>query len=126
MGIDCIEIAVRQWFYDSFHHEGADDNPYNEPDDLLNHADCNFVLKGEACLKLISYDNTIRSQRVAYIALIISLGMFLLKGCEVKASKPFTPVHDTLTVRDTIIKHDTVPYKPPQKHSEGKTKSKKF
>lgn len=52
---DCIELAVKQWFYDSFHHRGADDNEYKTIEDLDNHLDCNFILKGESCLKLISY-----------------------------------------------------------------------
>src|SRR6266496_2104360 len=69
---DCIELSVKQWFYDSFHHIGADDNPYITIRDLENHLDCNFILKGESCLKLIGYQTSKNSWRNGIIAIIIS------------------------------------------------------
>lgn len=70
---DCIELAVKQWFYDSFHHIGADDNPYSNINDLNNHLDCNFILKGESCLKLLSYETSRNSWRNGLIAIGLSL-----------------------------------------------------
>ncbi len=75
---DCIEIAIKTWFTDSFWHRGSDDNKYNGYDDLENHLDCNFILKGESCLKLLSYHNSMRSlaaSRIARIIAIISIGI---------------------------------------------------
>jgi hypothetical protein len=75
---DCIELAVKQWFYDSFHHRGADDNQYKTIEDLDNHLDCNYNLKGESCLKLISYRASWFSMMTARFALAISFGAFIV------------------------------------------------
>jgi hypothetical protein len=66
---DCINLAVRQWFYDSFCHQGLEDNQYNSILDLNNHLDCNFILKGDVSLRLIEYDTSKRSNFVAMISL---------------------------------------------------------
>lgn len=68
---DCIELAVKQWFYDSFHHISADKEVKNAHD-VDNHLDCNFILKGESCLKLISYKTSRFSFRNGLIAISIS------------------------------------------------------
>jgi len=70
---DCVELAVKQWFYDSFHHRGADDNPLLDVRDLDRHLDCKFILKGESCLKLLSYQTSRNSVRVGVIAALISM-----------------------------------------------------
>jgi hypothetical protein len=70
---DCIELAVKQWFYDSFHHTGADDNPFLSVKDLDNHLHCSFILKGESCLKLLDYQTSSNGVRVGFIALFISV-----------------------------------------------------
>lgn len=70
---DCIDLAVRQWFCDSFCHQGQEDNPYNSILDLNNHLDCNFILKGDASLRLIEYDTSKRSKWVAIISLGVAL-----------------------------------------------------
>jgi len=70
---DCIELSVKQWFYDSFNHTGADDNPYTSVKDLENHLDCSFILKGESCLKLLSYETSRNSWRNGIAAITLSL-----------------------------------------------------
>lgn len=70
---DCIELAVKQWFCDSFCHQGQEDNPYNSILDLDNHLDCNFILKGDASLRLIEYDTSKRSKWVTIISLGVAL-----------------------------------------------------
>ena len=54
---NCIELAVKQWFYDSFHHKGEEGQKItiNQLDD---HLDCQFVMNGDACLKLISFETS--------------------------------------------------------------------
>jgi hypothetical protein len=70
---DCIELAVKQWFYDSFYHRGKEDNPYNCVEDLEKHLDCSFILKGDSCLRLIEYDKAHKSNLAGWISLILSL-----------------------------------------------------
>lgn len=70
---DCIDLAVRQWFCDSFCHQGQEDNPYNSILDLDNHLDCSFILKGDSSLRLIEYDTSKRSKWVAIISLCVAL-----------------------------------------------------
>jgi len=88
---DCIELAVKQWFYDSFHHRGADDNEYKTIDNLDNHLDCNFILKGESCLKLISFRASWFSMMTARYALAIGLGAFLVGFWNLKLKMTETP-----------------------------------
>ncbi|MBL7765795.1 MAG: hypothetical protein JNJ58_06875 [Chitinophagaceae bacterium] len=75
---DCIELAIKQWFYDCFHHRGQEDKKYESIDDLEQHLDCNFILKGESCLKLIGYRTSWFSMMTARIALLISFGAFII------------------------------------------------
>jgi len=70
---DCIELSVKQWFYESFHHTGADNNPYSSVEDLNKHLDCSFILKGESCLKLLGYETSRNSWRNGIIAITLSL-----------------------------------------------------
>lgn len=88
---DCIELAAKQWFYDSFHHRGADDNEYKTIEHLDSHLDCNFILKGESCLKLISYRTSWFSMMTARFALGISLCAFLVGFWNLKLKMGETP-----------------------------------
>jgi hypothetical protein len=74
---DCIELAVKQWFYDSFHHFACNEK-YDSWEDLDNHADCNCILKGESCLMLLDYRNSNNSNRAAWIALGLGVLAVLL------------------------------------------------
>jgi hypothetical protein len=70
---DCVELAVKQWFYDSFCHRTIDDNPYTEFDHLENHLDCNFIMKGDSCLRLIEHKTAKLSSRAGWFSLIVSI-----------------------------------------------------
>ena len=70
---DCIILAVKQWFYESFHHRGVEDNPYNSYEDLDRHKDCSFILNGDSCLRLIEYDKTKNSTNAGWFSLVISV-----------------------------------------------------
>ena len=69
---DCIELAVKHWFYESFFHVGGDDNPYLCFTDLENHKDCGFVLKGEHCLVLLEHNTSNRNINIAWIAIVLT------------------------------------------------------
>lgn len=73
----CIEVAVKQWFFDSFHHKGQD-GKLIEVEDLDEHLDCRFVLKGDAALKLADYETARTNLKIAKKAMTISiLAMFV-------------------------------------------------
>lgn len=72
----CIEIAVKLWFFDSFHHKGEDGKQV-EFEDLDNHLDCNFILKGDAGFKLADHDTSKMNLSIARKAMIISIMAFL-------------------------------------------------
>ena len=69
---NCIEIAVKQWFFDSFHHKGVDGKLVSI-EDLENHLNCNFILKGDAGLKLADHDTSKMNLNIARKAMIISI-----------------------------------------------------
>ncbi|MDV3871447.1 hypothetical protein [Sediminibacterium sp. RHBRASLY1] len=78
-GNEYIETAVKVWYYDSFHHAEASHGNIKF-EDLDNHLGCNFVMKGDACLKLLSHKKsefnnklTLYSVVLAGIALIASI-----------------------------------------------------
>lgn len=79
-----IETAVKVWYYDSFHHAEASHGNI-EFEDLDNHLSCNFVMKGDACLKLLSHKKsefnnklTLYSVVLAGIALIASIAAIIV------------------------------------------------
>jgi len=69
---DCIELAIKQWFYDNFHHKGSDKKLVSF-DDFENHLTCNFIMKGDACLKLIDYENSKRNILIAFISMFLAI-----------------------------------------------------
>lgn len=57
---ECWERTLREWFYTSFFHEEAHcskygTNPYTDVTSLNEHLGCNFILKGESCMRLLQY-----------------------------------------------------------------------
>lgn len=110
---DCIEISVKQWFYDSFHHTGADDNPYNSVNDLENHLDCSFILKGESCLKLLSYETSRNSWRNGIVAITLSLiavsvTIYINFVRTVQTKNDNAPKNDSTKIETLIRKVDTL------------------
>lgn len=74
---DCIELAVKQWFFDCFHHRGNDQLPYDNISDLEDHLDCSFILKGNSCLVLVEHRTASKNLNIAWIALAISVSAIL-------------------------------------------------
>ena len=84
----CLKRCLREWFWCSFFHEEAHCNNKGKIDvrELDNHLGCNFILKAESCMKLLTFkeaENNVktasenasiaqRSNNVALIALAIS------------------------------------------------------
>lgn len=78
MSCSCIEIAVKQWFFDSFHHKGPDGKPVNI-EEFDKHLSCRFILKGDAAIKLVEYETSKRNLKIANYALYISVGAVIIQ-----------------------------------------------
>jgi hypothetical protein len=75
---DCLEKAVKQWFIDSFFHYAKDKNDtegkeIKDINSLKEHIDCNFVLKGDACIAYLNYKNAKRSKNYCLLAIIAAI-----------------------------------------------------
>lgn len=70
---DCIELAVKQWFYDCFHHRDGDHLPLNSVEEIDDHLDCNFILKGASCLILVEYEISKNSKTIAGWSIFLSV-----------------------------------------------------
>ncbi|MCK8143400.1 hypothetical protein MW871_16025 [Flavobacterium sp. I-SCBP12n] len=102
----CIEIAVKQWFFDSFHHKGEDGKKV-ELEDLDNHLDCNFILKGDAGLTLADYDTSKMNLNIARKAMIISIIALIASIITPylstdQAEKQVQPITKVIIVKDTV------------------------
>jgi len=69
---DCIELAVKQWYFDSFYHAACYEK-YESWEDLDNHTGCHCIMKGQSCLTLLDYENSKRSNNIGWFALTISV-----------------------------------------------------
>lgn len=70
---DCIELAVKQWFIDSFTHYDQDLEPFQELKDLDEHLNCNFILKGESALTILEYETSKRNIKIAFYSLTVAM-----------------------------------------------------
>lgn len=84
---DCIELAVKRWFFDSFHHILSDHHNVDFSD-FEEHSHCNFIMTGDACLKLIAFEtseNNINlmkwSVKLALLASILALVSLVVSIC---------------------------------------------
>lgn len=68
---DCIELAVKQWFYDCFHHY-ADKDEIKSVYDIDKHLDCNWILKGSSCLAMVEHKTSKYNLDIARIALLVA------------------------------------------------------
>jgi hypothetical protein len=75
---DCVVLAIKRWFLDSFFHLPDHHNPCNDLDDLNNHTTCHFILKGDSSLALIEHETMERSIRQARNAILLSILALLL------------------------------------------------
>lgn len=74
---DCIELATKQWFFDCFHHRDSDTEPVNY-EQLNDHLDCNFILKGDYAIKIVEHETAKRNLQIAWAALIIAFLAFII------------------------------------------------
>lgn len=82
---DCIEKAVKHWLVQNFVHLDEDDNHCTKEIDtnlpnLEEHKEFHFILKGDACLSLLNYQNANRTLTATKITLIIAV-LALLYNC---------------------------------------------
>jgi len=105
---NCIELAVKQWFYDSFHHKGKDGKLVSL-EDLDNHLDCGFILKGDSGLLLADHDASKMNLAVARKAMIISIIALMASILIPINDKLFSDKGETnIKPANTIIVRDTV------------------
>jgi hypothetical protein len=104
----CIELSVKQWFYDSFHHISSHEE-LKTAHDIDGHADCAFILKGESCLKLLSYKTSRYSFRNGIIALIVSFTAvsYTIVHNTIKDKSEIKPQNEKLTKIGNKIKETT-------------------
>jgi hypothetical protein len=62
---DCLERCLREWFFNSFFHEEmVCSHGTSSIHNLDDHYDCNFILKSDTCLKILSYQESEKSNRL--------------------------------------------------------------
>lgn len=54
---DCIELAVKRWFFDSFHHI-INEHGSISYENFEEHTSCNFIMTGDSCLKLVAFETS--------------------------------------------------------------------
>lgn len=61
----CLERCLREWFFNSFFHEemACKHGTYNF-NELNKHLTCNFIMKSDTCLKILSYQESEKSNRL--------------------------------------------------------------
>lgn len=61
----CLNRCLREWFFSSFFHEETVCNHGNSSiKDLNKHLGCNFILKAETCLRILSYEEAEKSNQL--------------------------------------------------------------
>lgn len=61
----CLNRCLREWFFSSFFHEETVCNHGNSSiKDLDKHLGCNFILKAETCLRILSYEEAEKSNQL--------------------------------------------------------------
>lgn len=62
---ECLNRCLREWFFSSFFHEEAKciKGEY-KIEELDKHLTCNFILKAETCLRILSYEEAENSNRL--------------------------------------------------------------
>ena len=62
---ECLNRCLREWFFNSFfHEETVCDKGSSSIKELDNHLDCNFILKAETCLRILSYEEAEKSNEL--------------------------------------------------------------
>ncbi len=71
-GNDCIDLAVKHWFVESFFHVSNDIEIYTGINNIDQHKDCHFVLRGEHSLTLLDHQKSKNNLKIACIAVAIA------------------------------------------------------
>lgn len=62
---ECLNRCLREWFFNSFFHEETVCSHGNSSiKDLDKHLTCNFILKAETCLRILSYEEAEKSNEL--------------------------------------------------------------
>jgi len=62
---ECLNRCLREWFYNSFFHEEAKCNKGEyKIEELDKHLTCNFILKAETCLRILSYEEAEKANQL--------------------------------------------------------------
>ncbi|AMA49468.1 hypothetical protein [Flavobacterium covae] len=62
---DCLDRCLREWFFNSFFHEEmVCDHGNMTIHTLKDHYGCNFILKAETCLRILSYEEAEKSNQL--------------------------------------------------------------
>lgn len=62
---ECLNRCLREWFFNSFFHEETICTHGNSSiKDLDKHLTCNFILKAETCLRILSYEEAEKSNKL--------------------------------------------------------------
>jgi|SRR5690554_6879589 len=62
---ECLNRCLREWFFSSFfHEETVCSKGTSSIKDLDKHQNCNFILKSETCLRILSYEEADRSHQL--------------------------------------------------------------
>ena len=68
----CLKQAVKQWFHDAYFHITVAGNTCNI-DELDEHSDCTFILKGESSLLLLEHDKISKTISLAKWAIMAAI-----------------------------------------------------
>lgn len=66
-----VELACKVWYFDSFHHAAMDHRDIGF-EELDGHLECEFVMKGDACLKLLAHRNSVFNNRLTLYSVILA------------------------------------------------------
>jgi hypothetical protein len=62
---ECLDRCLREWFFNSFFHEEMVCKHGNMTiHTLKDHYSCNFILKAETCLRILSYEEAEKSNQL--------------------------------------------------------------
>jgi ribosomal protein L20 len=68
----CLKQAVKKWFHDAYFHITVEGKACNL-DELDEHSDCTFILKGESSLLLLEHEKINKTITLARNAIIVAL-----------------------------------------------------
>lgn len=73
----CLKQAVKHWFYDAYFHITSKGEKCTL-DELEDHSECTFILKGESSLLLLEHDKINKTIRLAWMAILTAIAIGIL------------------------------------------------